>query len=72
MRSVPRVPGGYSFPESFDVTQVVTVDQHRTGSLEYLASLRRVDDDFEVTLFDGASRFRSCPRPSGRAPGRYR
>ena len=52
--SVPRVPGGYSFPESFDVTQVVTVDQHRTGGLEYLASLRRVDDDFEVTLFDGA------------------
>ncbi len=52
--SVPRGHGGYSFPGSFDVTQVVTVDQDRTGSLEFLASLRRVGDDYEVTLFDGA------------------
>ena len=52
--SVPRAPGGYSFPESFDVTQVVTVDQGRTGRLEFLASLRRAGDDYEVTLFDGA------------------
>jgi hypothetical protein len=52
--SVPRAPGGYAFPESFTVTQIVTVDQGRTGSLEFLASLRRVDDDYEVTLFDGA------------------
>jgi len=55
--SVPRAPGGYSFPGSFDVTQVVTVDQDRTGSLEFLASLRRVGDDHEVTLFDGALGF---------------
>ena len=52
--TVPRARGGFSFPASFDVTQVVTVDQDRTGSQEFLASLRRVDDDYEVTLFDGA------------------
>ncbi len=52
--SVPRALGGYSFPGSFDVTQVVTVDRDHTGSLEFLASLRRVDDDYQVTLFDGA------------------
>jgi hypothetical protein len=52
--SVPRAPRGYSFPDSFAVTQVVTVDPGRPGSREFLASLRRVDDDFEVTLFDGA------------------
>jgi hypothetical protein len=52
--SVPRAPRGYSFPGSFDATQVVTVDQDRSGSLEFLASLRRVDDDYEVTLFDSA------------------
>jgi hypothetical protein len=51
---VPRAPGGYSFPRSFDVTQVVTADPDRPGSREFLASLRRVDDDFEVTLFDSA------------------
>jgi len=52
--SVPRAPGGYSFPGSFDATQIVTVDQARSGSLEFLASLRRVENDYEVTLFDGA------------------
>jgi hypothetical protein len=52
--SVPRAHGGYSFPGSFDVTQVVTVDQDPGGSLELLASLRRDDDEYEVTLFDGA------------------
>jgi hypothetical protein len=51
---VPRAPGGYSFPRSFDVTQVVTVDPDHPGSREFLASLRRIDDDFEVTLFDSA------------------
>jgi hypothetical protein len=52
--SVPRAPGGYAFPGSFDVTQVVTVDPDRPGSREFLASLRRADDDFDVTLFDSA------------------
>jgi hypothetical protein len=52
--SVPRAPGGYAFPESFDVTQVVTLDPDRPEGREFLASLRRVDDDFEVTLFDSA------------------
>jgi hypothetical protein len=52
--SVPRAPGGYSFPRSFDVTQVVTVDPGHPEGREFLASLRRVDDDFEVTLFDSA------------------
>jgi hypothetical protein len=52
--SVPRAPGGYAFPGSFDVTQVVTLDPDRTEGREFLASLRRVDDDFEVTLFDSA------------------
>jgi hypothetical protein len=52
--SVPRAPGGYSFPASFDVTQVVTVDPDPPGSREFLASLRRMDDDYEVTLFDSA------------------
>ena len=55
--SLPRAPGGYSFPGSFDVTQVVTVDPGRPESREFLASLRRVGDDYEVTLFDGALGF---------------
>ena len=52
--SVPRAPGGYTFPEYFEVTQVVTVAPDRPDSREFLASLRRIEDDYEVTLFDGA------------------
>lgn len=51
--AIPRAAGGYAFPESFEVTQVVTVDPDQPGRRELLASLRRVAGDFEVTLFDG-------------------
>ena len=51
---VPRAPRGYSFPAAFEVTQVVSVDQGRPGGREFLASLRRIGDDYDVTLFDAA------------------
>ena len=50
--ATPRGPGGYVFPESFEVNQVVEVDPGRPGSKEFLASLRRTNEDYEVTLFD--------------------
>lgn len=50
--ATPRGPGGYVFPESFEVNQVVAVDPDRPGSKEFLASLRRTNEDYEVTLFD--------------------
>ncbi len=50
--SVPQVPSGYTFPESFEVTQVVEVDAGRPGSRQFVASLKRVGGDYEVTLFD--------------------
>jgi hypothetical protein len=52
--AIPRAPAGYAFPGSFEVNQVVTVEPDGPGRREFLASLGRVQGDYQVTLFDGA------------------
>lgn len=66
----------FRFPESFDATQVVTVAAP-DGKVELVASLRRREADYDVTLFDpvfatpllGASLEAGVFRVDARGPG---